>query len=386
MCDPYHAGLLHQFAATFGLFRTTQAGGTILDRRARHMINYSIFDSDDEAESKSHYEDVSGFDTSLRLQDGSVVDFRDETGDGDAINVMAIYPNFVVSRIVNTLSTRQIRPKGPDEFELYWTCFGYADDDAELRDMRIKQANIIGPAGFITMEDAESGVLVQRATRGAQAQCSTLQMGGLGAIESQDHQVTEVPIRGLAHLLRAHGHRGREPEHVTTDAQKLRITELLYDYVQALDDDRLEAWPDFFVADCQYKIMPRENVKRALPLPIWYCDNQRMLHDRVRALRTSQVYNLHYDRHLLSNVRIHEEDDGVHPVRANWAVFQTDVVEGTTSLFAPAATPIRWFSSRASRSSNRNSWCWTPTRSRIFSPPRSEGADRQGRSGLISPI
>ena len=63
--------------------------------------------------------------------------------------------------------------------------------------MRIKQANIIGPAGFITMEDAESGVLVQRATRGAQAQCSTLQMGGLGAIESQDHQVTEVPIRGL---------------------------------------------------------------------------------------------------------------------------------------------------------------------------------------------
>ena len=92
MCDPYHAGLLHQFAATFGLFRTTQAGGTILDRRARHMINYSIFDSDDEAESKSHYEDVSGFDTSLRLQDGSVVDFRDETGDGDAINVMAIYP------------------------------------------------------------------------------------------------------------------------------------------------------------------------------------------------------------------------------------------------------------------------------------------------------
>ena len=197
VCDPYHAGLLHQFAATFGLFRTTQTGGTILDRRARHMINYSIFDSDDEAASQSQYDDVPGFDTSLRLQDSSVVEFRDETGDGDAINVMAIYPNFVVSRIVNTLSTRQIRPKGPDEFELYWTCFGYADDDAALREMRIKQANIIGPAGYITMEDAESGVLVQRATRRAQAQCSTLQMGGLGAIESQDHQVTEVPIRGL---------------------------------------------------------------------------------------------------------------------------------------------------------------------------------------------
>ena len=119
---------------------------------------------------------------------------------------------------------------------------------------------------------------------------------------------------------------------MTTDTQKLRITELLYDYVQYLDDDRLEEWPDFFVSDCLYKIMPRENVERELPLPIWYCDNQRMLHDRVQALRTSQIYNLHYDRHLLSNVRVLDKEDGVHPVHANWAIFQTDM-EGSTNLF-----------------------------------------------------
>ncbi len=119
---------------------------------------------------------------------------------------------------------------------------------------------------------------------------------------------------------------------MTTDAEKLRITEFLYEYVQYLDDDRLEEWPDFFVADCLYKIMPRENVERELPLPLWYCDNQHMLHDRVQALRTSQIYNLHYDRHILSNVRVHDEEDGVHPVHANWALFQTDL-EGTTQLF-----------------------------------------------------
>ena len=121
------------------------------------MINYSIYGSDDVTLSKSQYADVPEFDTSMRLLDQSIVEFRDETGEGDAVNVMAIYPNFVVSRIVNTLSTRQIRPKGADDFELYWTCFGYVDDDEDLREKRLKQANILGPAGLIAMEDAESG-------------------------------------------------------------------------------------------------------------------------------------------------------------------------------------------------------------------------------------
>ena len=197
VCDPYHAGLLHQFAATSGLFRPTQAGGTVLDRWGRHMINYSLYESDDETDAISRYDDVAEFDTSLRLKDQSIVEFRDETGERDAVNVMAIYPGLVAARIVNTLSTRQIRPKSADEFELHWTCFGYVDDDEDLREMRLKQANILGPAGLIGMEDAESGVLVQRAARRAQEQCSTLQMGGLGPIESQDHQVTEMPIRGV---------------------------------------------------------------------------------------------------------------------------------------------------------------------------------------------
>ena len=197
VCDPYHAGLLHQFAATSGLFRPTQAGGTVLDRWGRHMINYSLYESDDETDAISRYDDVPEFDTSLRLKDKSIVEFRDETGERDAVNVMAIYPGLVAARIVNTLSTRQIRPKSADEFELHWTCFGYVDDDEDLREMRLKQTNILGPAGLIGMEDAESGVLVQRAARRAQEQCSTLQMGGLGPIESQDHQVTEMPIRGV---------------------------------------------------------------------------------------------------------------------------------------------------------------------------------------------
>ena len=110
------------------------------------MINYSLYESDDQTASQSHYDEVPDFDTSMSLRDQNIVQFRDETGERDAINVMAIYPSLVAARIVNTLSTRQIRPKGPDEFELHWTCFGYTDDDAQLREMRLQQANILGPA------------------------------------------------------------------------------------------------------------------------------------------------------------------------------------------------------------------------------------------------
>ena len=143
VCDPYHAGLLHQFAATFGLFRTTQAGGTVLDRKGRHMINYALYESDDETKAQSEYDEIPAFDTSLRLQDQSIVEFRDETGERDAVNVMAVFPGLVAARIVNTLSMRQIRPKSAEEFELHWTCFGYVDDDPPLREMRIKQSNIL---------------------------------------------------------------------------------------------------------------------------------------------------------------------------------------------------------------------------------------------------
>ena len=55
-------------------------------------------------------------------------------------------------------------PKGPDHFELVFHFFGYEDDTPELRKLRIKQANLVGPAGYISMEDTEATELVQRGT------------------------------------------------------------------------------------------------------------------------------------------------------------------------------------------------------------------------------
>jgi anthranilate 1,2-dioxygenase large subunit len=102
----------------------------------------------------------------------------------------------VVQQIQNTLATRHILPKKPDEFELLFTFFGYEDDDAEMRAIRIKQANLVGPAGYISMEDGHATELVQQAIVRDQEAASFIEFGGRG-MESEENLLTESGIRGF---------------------------------------------------------------------------------------------------------------------------------------------------------------------------------------------
>ncbi len=195
--DAYHAGLLHQMSTTFGLFRSTQAGRIRLDKKKRHKVIHSIQGSDDAEESKTEYRDVGFLQDTLRLNDPDVFAFRDEVGDGKAANLMRLFPNAIFQQLCNSLATRQVRPRSHDEFEIYWTYFGYADDDPAMQRLRLKQANIVGAAGFSSMEDGEACRLVQVGVRGSRNAQSVIEMGGRGPIEDQDTTITEVLVRGF---------------------------------------------------------------------------------------------------------------------------------------------------------------------------------------------
>ena len=112
-----------------------------------------------------------------------------------------------------------------------------------------------------------------------------------------------------------------------------QVSGLLYSSLRAIDENRWEAWPDHFVDDCSYKVMALENVERDLPLPIIQYENKNQLRDRVMALRSANVYNLHYDRHFVSNADVTESANGAYRLQANYVVFQTDM-EGETKLFS----------------------------------------------------
>jgi anthranilate 1,2-dioxygenase large subunit len=194
--DPYHAGLLHLFHATFGLYRSTQKGGVTLDKTKSHSIIYNIGGNYDKKEAAKQYENQKKYEENYKLADPSILKGRPDFTDGVANRIMSVFPSVVVQQILNTLATRHIRPKAPDEFELFWTYFGYVDDDEELTQIRIKQANFVGPSGYISMEDGEAGRLVQKAIKGSR-DYSVIEMGGRGEITDQDYLVSEVPMRGF---------------------------------------------------------------------------------------------------------------------------------------------------------------------------------------------
>jgi anthranilate 1,2-dioxygenase small subunit len=115
------------------------------------------------------------------------------------------------------------------------------------------------------------------------------------------------------------------------------VEELLHAYVQCIDDDRLEEWPNFFTEDCVYRIVPRENADQGLPIAIMYCDSRGMLQDRVVAHRKANLFAPHVYRHLISAVRVTGQDGGTVVARSNYAVFRTSldpVHYGTTEVFS----------------------------------------------------
>lgn len=113
---------------------------------------------------------------------------------------------------------------------------------------------------------------------------------------------------------------------------RFEIEEMYYDYIECLDDGELERWPEFFTEKCIYKIIPRENFDRNLPLATMLCESKGMLHDRVIAVRQTSMYAPRILRHLVSNIRVKDQQDGVIHVQANYAVLQT-LIDDETRVF-----------------------------------------------------
>ena len=84
----------------------------------------------------------------------------------------------------------------------------------------------------------------------------------------------------------------------TPEAREI-LTALMAEYAMAIDDNRLEDWVELFDEACDYKVLTRENVEQNLPNVLMWCDSKDMLRDRVESYRHVNLYNLHYDRHVL---------------------------------------------------------------------------------------
>ena len=113
----------------------------------------------------------------------------------------------------------------------------------------------------------------------------------------------------------------------------LRLAELNAAYASAIDHDRLEEWPDFFIDDCLYKITSADNHGRGYAAGIIYADSRAMLRDRVTALRRANIYERQSYRHLIGLPLITANGSGGITAETPFLVVRI-MRDGKTDLFA----------------------------------------------------
>ena len=228
--DPYHPGLLHTWFVTFGLWRADNKSELRMDAHHRHAAMISTRGSAGQATgAASQVTQVSSFKESMQLHDPSFLDIVPEdwwqmedpatpgrlkaleapAGGSEGHKVpslgptsmptavmMTLFPSVILQQQVNSVSTRHIQPDGHGAFDFVWTHFGFEDDTPEMRERRLRQSNLFGPAGFVSADDGEVIEFSQQAFESKPEHRMLVELGGRDVGET-DHMVTETLIRGM---------------------------------------------------------------------------------------------------------------------------------------------------------------------------------------------
>ncbi|HEY0674582.1 MAG TPA: Rieske 2Fe-2S domain-containing protein [Immundisolibacter sp.] len=195
--DSYHGGLLHLFYPTFGIYRQGQRGWVHLSDNKLHQLLQVCKPADDQ--SIEHYQQASArkAESDAQLEAPELLRWMPELGGEVSLTIHSMFPNVVLQQISNTLAVRQIQTKGLAGTELVWTFYGFADDSAELTAHRLKQHNMVGPAGFISMEDGEAVNICQQGIAGSLDATSVIECGGSSTDSMEVMGVDENGVRAF---------------------------------------------------------------------------------------------------------------------------------------------------------------------------------------------
>ncbi|WP_137174155.1 aromatic ring-hydroxylating dioxygenase subunit alpha [Massilia sp. HP4] len=193
--DPYHPGLLHTWFVTYGLWRADNKSELKMDAHHRHAAMIST--RSQQAATSEVTAGVTSFKSSMEVQDKRLLDIVPEDWWGGPTAVMmTVFPSVIFQQQVNSVSTRHIQPNGKGSFDFVWTHFGFEDDTEEMTQRRLVQANLFGPAGFVSADDGEVIELSQYGFEQKPFHRAVAELGGHG-VENTDHMVTETLIRGM---------------------------------------------------------------------------------------------------------------------------------------------------------------------------------------------
>ncbi len=196
--DPYHATLLHSFLVVFGLLVAGNKSQMFVDPvHGRHGYMASAKSEDKYATvSEENKKEMRSYVDTLRLKDERFLNFIKEFDSPWSVTMQTIWPNLIVQREMNTLGVRQIIPNGPNSLIMQWTMFGYADDSEETVRHRLRQGNLMGPAGFLGLEDNEAMKFVQEGVRRSTTDTSIIKLDA-NKMGTSNTLISEAAIRSM---------------------------------------------------------------------------------------------------------------------------------------------------------------------------------------------
>ncbi|AZG06812.1 terephthalate 1,2-dioxygenase [Pigmentiphaga sp. H8] len=115
-----------------------------------------------------------------------------------------------------------------------------------------------------------------------------------------------------------------------------RVERLQADYVDCIDDERYADWPGFFLEECLYTIISRDNARRGLPFGFLWCENRRMLRDRIASMKNANIYEPHTYRHVLGRTSVRPAEAGGWRARTSYMLARV-MHDGGMDLFSTGA-------------------------------------------------
>lgn len=113
----------------------------------------------------------------------------------------------------------------------------------------------------------------------------------------------------------------------------LGVQDLIGEYAERIDEDRLEEWPALFTDPCRYLVISRSNHEAGMRQGVMYAASQGMMLDRVFSIRRANLFEPHRYRHVIGPIRLKSMEGGVVEVHSHFMVARI-MQDGVTSLFA----------------------------------------------------
>jgi anthranilate 1,2-dioxygenase large subunit len=185
--DSYHGPQLHSFIPQFGI--AYAADRVAVDIDAAHALLSSWLPTGEDGKAVEYPVQQGKYE----LQDRSIVQGFESLGTLQ-LSVISIFPASLFTCIRNAWSFRRMIPTSPGTTDIEYTWFGYEGESEFELECRRKQCNLLGPAGYVAMEDAEVLEMVQNAI--VRGDTSYIEFGGSDLADA-DHFNTESSIRAF---------------------------------------------------------------------------------------------------------------------------------------------------------------------------------------------